>query len=140
MSSLIYQRADSILGSQTIQPLYNSLDPHRLQVRLLQVSLWNARLRTLRQRHTQVECSLETYFLSDIKLDSLNYYALSYVWGNPKITKEIKVNGHIILVTKNLESFLQRWRALLEFTPGCDTQHPFEALHIWVDAICPSVD
>ena len=66
-----------------------------------------------------VECSLYVVDLSTAP----QYDALSYTWGDPNITRPIKVNGEDFQVTENLEAFLrQRQRER--------NQRP-----LWVDAI-----
>jgi hypothetical protein len=52
------------------------------------------------------------------------YEALSYVWGDPTVTKEIRLSGKPFHITTNLESALQRLR-LSNATR-----------YLWVDAIC----
>ncbi|KAJ4351345.1 uncharacterized protein N0V89_006685 [Didymosphaeria variabile] len=51
------------------------------------------------------------------------YEALSYVWGDPKITAPIDVNGHTLQVTTNLEVALRHLRL------------PKEDRVLWIDAI-----
>lgn len=53
-------------------------------------------------------------FIGDIKLiiattnleDQPVYEALSYIWGDPNITKPISLDGHPFEVTTNLEAVL----------------------------------
>lgn len=52
------------------------------------------------------------------------YEALSYVWGDPTVTKEIVLQGSPFRITTNLESALQHLR--FADTARC----------LWVDAIC----
>jgi hypothetical protein len=56
-----------------------------------------------------------------------DYHTLSYVWGNPKDTVRITVNGHSFQATKNLEAALRTIRS-----------HPcsIKGMKLWVDAIC----
>jgi hypothetical protein len=54
--------------------------------------------------------------------------ALSYVWGDPKATRPIRLNGVEYQITINLTSALRHIRALPGLTGG--------ALELWVDAIC----
>jgi hypothetical protein len=51
------------------------------------------------------------------------YVALSYVWGDPKITAPISVDGHTLQVTTNLETALRH----LRWHEGSRT--------LWIDAI-----
>ena len=66
-----------------------------------------------------------TCALAVLKLENnANYEALSYVWGIPKETVLISVNGHVFNVTRNLHCALRRLRSSkASRTP-------------WVDAIC----
>ncbi|WAO94944.1 HET domain-containing protein [Fusarium falciforme] len=52
------------------------------------------------------------------------YEALSYTWGDPKVTREIIVNGYLVNVTFNLYSALYRLRQAEEMRV------------LWVDALC----
>lgn len=56
-----------------------------------------------------------------------DYVALSYVWGNPAVTRGIFVNGISVQVTENLEEAL---RELREY--DCIKQ----GFKVWIDAIC----
>jgi hypothetical protein len=51
------------------------------------------------------------------------YVALSYVWGDPKITAPISVDGHVLQVTTNLEAALRHLR-----------RHK-KSRTLWIDAI-----
>lgn len=63
--------------------------------------------------------------LSVVSLDNRpKYEALSYAWGDPGITKEIRLCGHLFSVTTNLAAALRRIRAL-------DKDRV-----VWVDALC----
>jgi hypothetical protein len=57
-------------------------------------------------------------------LDGSKYEALSYVWGNPKDTVDILVDGQEFPITKNLHKALRALR------------NPTEPRVLWVDAIC----
>lgn len=57
-------------------------------------------------------------------LDSVEYDALSYVWGDHKNTRTITCNQHEISITANLFWALHRVR------------EPFSAKYIWTDALC----
>ncbi|KAH8689722.1 heterokaryon incompatibility protein-domain-containing protein, partial [Phaeosphaeriaceae sp. PMI808] len=70
----------------------------------------------------QIECSLTTLSLSDP--DRPQYQALSYVWGDSRVTLPIKVNGFHFEGTKNLVDALHALRL-----------QDKERL-IWIDAIC----
>lgn len=61
------------------------------------------------------------------RLDSSDFLALSYTWGDPIRTKMILLNGQPLRITLNLEGFLRTFA----------TGHP-EMNHskLWIDAIC----
>lgn len=68
-----------------------------------------------------VTCKLTTVDLEQ----QPEFYSLSYVWGNPEDTKKVKINSHVILVTKNLASFLSHVQN------SNSTSSKF-----WIDAVC----
>lgn len=68
-----------------------------------------------------VTCKLRTVDLEH----QPEFYALSYVWGNPGDTKKVKINTHVVPVTKNLASFLSHVQN------SSSTQIKF-----WIDAVC----
>ncbi|KAF2496771.1 hypothetical protein BU16DRAFT_458540 [Lophium mytilinum] len=55
-----------------------------------------------------------------------SYYALSYVWGDPKDTKPIMFNGSPFWITQNL------WRALRQLRADKTVSKTL----IWIDSIC----
>jgi hypothetical protein len=69
-----------------------------------------------------LECSLQERPLNC----GIPYQALSYVWGDPSITRTILCDGHHLKITENLHSALWLF---------CDEQNPN---FIWADAICIS--
>ena len=67
--------------------------------------------------------SCELHFTA---LDAIHsYHTLSYVWGPPKITRPILLNGQKYQVTVNLESALRHLRHQLR-----------EETLVWIDALC----
>ena len=104
-------------------PLYQPLDPSKSQIRLLQIH----RIHGPKPHQDKI-----TYTLSTVSLhDKPKFTALSYVWGNPKITKPITVNNHTVDVTTNLAAGL---RCLVkQLAGGKDTLCSFQ---LWIDAIC----
>lgn len=70
-----------------------------------------------------IQCSLITYRLHQDEKPNL-YEALSYVWGDPNITRKIIVADCSVNVTVNLHAALQQIR-----------DRYFERL-LWVDALC----
>ncbi len=61
--------------------------------------------------------------------DHSEFWALSYVWGDASIRKEINVNGHTVSITSNLFSALRR------IQDGLESPNQSEVL-LWADAIC----
>ncbi|KAI2776563.1 heterokaryon incompatibility protein-domain-containing protein [Daldinia loculata] len=75
-----------------------------------------------------VSCLLRTAELTP----DLHYAALSYVWGDPKVTRDILINGHILPVTTNLAC------ALWYFRKGGFPNNELtgKIRFLWVDALC----
>lgn len=97
-------------------PLYGSLDTTERQIRLL----------TLESKDEQdgtLNCTLETVSLDD----QPEYAALSYVWGDAKITETIHVNDHAMPVTVNLAAALRQIRA---------KDSDWANRRLWIDAVC----
>lgn len=96
--------------------LYGSLKISGNQIRLL----------TITSTTPVISCEMDVTELHD----QLPFNALSYVWGDPKVTEIILVNGHEYAVTTSLASALR-----------CVPQHLSQSKHaagqkLWVDAIC----
>ncbi|EAQ93791.1 hypothetical protein CHGG_02026 [Chaetomium globosum CBS 148.51] len=80
--------------------MYQPLDPSRRQIRLLQIVDGS--------ENGAIECSMQTVDFDDINFE---FAALSYVWGDESITKNVLLDGHQRAVTTNLESALRNfWR------------------------------
>jgi hypothetical protein len=69
---------------------------------------------------TPLSCTIQHVSLEQ----NIKYTALSYVWGNPKATRPILLDGHVFRATENLESALRHF------------QQDSEEVVLWVDAIC----
>ncbi|KAI6089526.1 heterokaryon incompatibility protein-domain-containing protein [Hypoxylon rubiginosum] len=101
---------------------YQPLDTSRGEIRLIKI------IPALNNDET-IQCTLETALLST---SGLTHAALSYVWGDPEITRDIHVNGKPFPITENLYDALWHFRsnsALL--SDGRNSELP-----LWVDAIC----
>ena len=85
-------------------------EPHQIRILTLLPGTWE----------DDIDCRLHEAFLAD----NPAYEALSYAWGDPNDKKEIRLDGHIVKVTSNLELALRYLRL------------PFEELSLWVDALC----
>ncbi|KAI0443443.1 heterokaryon incompatibility protein-domain-containing protein [Xylaria telfairii] len=71
-----------------------------------------------------IECQLEWRYLSD------DYWTLSYVWGDYKDHKSIRVNSQSdFWMTENAFTALRRLRWL-------DKKEKMDGIIIWIDAIC----
>ena len=99
-----------------------------------------------------VRCALDKYSLSSPP----EYYAMSYVWGDSKITKEITVNDIPFRATKNLELALRALRRRMTDEPdnksfqfggwNVSDTNPLgeeqlqlrgsQEIKVWVDAVC----
>lgn len=101
------------------QSIYRPLDVSRRETRLLKI--------VSDQPGRPVECQLHRVSLDNSPV----FVALSYVWGNPKITEDIIVNGQRMAVTRNLETALRHARRALS-----DDENPRRNPRIWADAIC----
>ncbi|KAK3068800.1 hypothetical protein LTR53_013346 [Teratosphaeriaceae sp. CCFEE 6253] len=88
------------------------LDSDRREIRLLVVEPG--------EDHEILACRLRTVSLDD----QVSYTALSYVWGDPLLTRMILVDGQAFEATANLESALRHLRADLA------------GKELWVDAVC----
>lgn len=91
---------------------YRSLDSEQRQIRLitLEPGAWS----------NPICCTIKTVFF-DSKPE---YDALSYVWGDAKNLKTIRLDNHPFEVTENLWIVLRRLR------------DPNTHLSLWIDAIC----
>ncbi|KAL5325717.1 hypothetical protein ACEPPN_006847 [Leptodophora sp. 'Broadleaf-Isolate-01'] len=94
----------------TYRPLPKQ-DANRREIRLITVHEGDG---------TEIRCSLDTVPLDEAP----SYEALSYVWGDPKITQQIIIDGKPFQVTTNLARALRHLRA---------REKP---RRLWVDAIC----
>ncbi|KAI0802400.1 heterokaryon incompatibility protein-domain-containing protein [Xylaria sp. FL0064] len=119
----------SIAGGDICSPqrvLYFPLDHTLPQIRLIKILPFE------NTDNEQVSCQLKTIELSE----DTRYAALSYVWGDPKITEHIKVNGIDLPVTTNLASALRHFRRY-GFPQNQETK---DLQYLWVDAICINQD
>ncbi|KAI1880607.1 hypothetical protein JX265_000847 [Neoarthrinium moseri] len=91
---------------------YEALDPARHQIRILNLlpGSWE----------DPVRCNTFVVSLDEHPI----YHALSYVWGDPDVTREIYFNGVETLITTNLFDALRRQRCL------------DKVVKIWADALC----
>lgn len=131
-------------SDQGASRIYTQLSKAAEEIRLI-------RLIPSRLRSSGIRVTLATFQLRSAP----SYYALSYVWGDPKDTEEVSVNEQPFRATKNLVSFLREWRVkcsdlysgslrrrLNKLTTSKNTktvegdQLLDTANYLWIDAIC----
>jgi hypothetical protein len=76
--------------------MYTALDPGTAEIRLLRVLSGSPA--------EDVTCEMQNFSLQDV--DMPVYKALSYRWGDDPCEHEIRLNGEVTCVRKNLHSFL----------------------------------
>ncbi|OCL15030.1 HET-domain-containing protein, partial [Glonium stellatum] len=96
-----------------VHEIYTNLDRGRREIRLISV--------TPGEWSDEINCEFTVASLDDRP----EYYALSYTWGDPTITRPIIINGVRKQATVSLESALRRLR---------ETAEP--SIMIWIDALC----
>jgi hypothetical protein len=95
------------------QYAYEDLATDKHQIRVLHVhaaTTW----------HEEISCHLTLVSLGD----NPQFQALSYVWGDPKDTNLVQLDGHVFPVTRNLEAAIRRLRKSTEDRV------------IWIDQLC----
>ena len=106
---------ETILSESNMSSItYERLDHSTSEIRLL---------RFLHSSDGQVRCHLIKHSLENGP--ELRYSALSYVWGDPNVTKDILVNGKPFAATTNLVAALE----VLSNVPKASS-------YVWIDAIC----
>jgi hypothetical protein len=93
--------------------LYEPLDKSRNEIRILEILPQNS------EEEDIVHCRLFRCSLDD----KPSYAALSYVWGDMRMTRSVFVNGHEVQVTTNLGD------ALFQLTKD-------GTRYLWADALC----
>jgi hypothetical protein len=105
--------------------VYRTLQQITSEIRLLQILPSASALST-------VNCRLNTVSLED----SPEYVALSYLWGDPTVTRNIRVNDCVIPVTTGLESALRQIRATLFGSSASESVLRDLPSQFWIDAVC----
>lgn len=112
----------------TPPPLYTPLDPSSRQIRQLQVDCSETD-----DDFAPVSCRMVTSSLDD---GSLNFVALSYVWGVNMSQTPLLINGTKFKATANLFDFLVRYRKISYVVPKWELAN----FPIWIDAVCINQD
>ncbi|KAL2672716.1 hypothetical protein Neosp_013430 [[Neocosmospora] mangrovei] len=94
--------------------LYANLRMHGRQIRLIEIT----------STQPEIVCKLEVVSLEN----GPAYSALSYVWGDPEITRSVLLNGNQVNVAINLASALEHAPKHLEDANV--------APRLWADALC----
>lgn len=108
---------------------YTALDNSKRQVRLVHLHpfLETGTEKISDTKDDEANVIHCTFSLASLD-DNPTYEALSYVWGDPRVTKPIDLHGHPFPVTSNLFSALKHLRLR-------DTERV-----LWVDALCINQD
>lgn len=122
MSLFVEPNVLTATDAQAESAIYKPLDTSRSEVRLLQIQKTKP--------DQPVKCRLRTVSLDDNPI----YVALSYVWGDPSITRDIVVDGHVKPVTINLEA------ALRHVKDHWESLEPDQEFLLWADAVCINQD
>lgn len=117
----------SLIAASSSRPLYEPLNSGRQEIRRL-------KLLPPPQNDTRSHCELITHSLLDNPEDQ--YIALSYVWGDPNITKEIIVNGVSVPVTINLAAALRSIQLHLSPASASEGESLDLPQYLWADALC----
>jgi hypothetical protein len=121
--------ADEILFHVLVPPdeyPYQKLDFDTHEIRILHLEPASA-------DDTEIRCSLKHVSL----IDPGPFIALSYCWGDTRITKSINLGGHSIEITTNLDSAL---RAICKRRVQIDREGRRKEIKLWVDALCINQD
>lgn len=102
------------------QSLYRALDSSRAEIRLLRLPDSSA------ADNESISASFHIVSLNE----SPEFYALSYVWGEPAMTQPLYIDGSEVLISPNLEYII---RVLLSHEEGPAT---VRGKAIWIDALC----
>lgn len=85
-------------------------------------------LKVARQPSGPIACALEIH----ARHEAPTYTALSYTWGDPHDTKDIRIDGLPLKVTSNLYSYLDNYARPHKPRLGAET----DVDYLWIDQIC----
>jgi hypothetical protein len=117
---------ESFTSKEPLPDIYKPLDKDTREIRLFEILPSKTPKATVELR--LFHCRLE-----DV---SGKFIPFSYVWGDPRDTEPIKVNGISTEVTCNLSQFLRQTRTLLPDILAKGSWAWDEPAIFWADAIC----
>jgi hypothetical protein len=96
-------------------------------------SAQNIRLIYVKAQQTApfLELCLSTHSVTD----TLQYLAVSYTWGDGRLTEDISINGHLMKITKNCLYALEQIKN--RYPSDEDSEEPIK---FWIDSICINQD
>lgn len=100
--------------------LYQPLDKARHEIRLLELAQHDDGTACYRLHVTSID-------------ENPTFTALSYVWGDPNVTKDIIIDGYKLAITTNLASALRHVKS--HWQKAFPDRDPSE-FRLWADAIC----
>lgn len=104
---------------------YNPLDNARREIRLLHIlPKYSSLPRTAKPRSGEDTDTIGCFFSHTTLEDPPDFEALSYVWGDARNKKLIRLQGHDFPVTENLHQALVHLRK------------DYEVRICWIDALC----
>jgi hypothetical protein len=123
-TKVFFTLLDSLHFAGKMESTYQSLplDSTKGDIRLLKLSR-----RTSSTEGDGFSCSIIKATLSQ----SLEFNALSYVWGEPVFSERISIDGTPIFITKNLHQALERIQTIVDISPPVG-----EDFLLWTDAVC----
>jgi hypothetical protein len=97
-----------------------------LQTAATQIRLIKLRPTPSAAGNVRYSCKMKTFYLEDLKLQAIQYHALSYTWGDQTQLAPftVEINGNHVKVTENLGAAVG---ALAE---------AHESPWIWIDRLC----
>ncbi|KAF4419334.1 heterokaryon incompatibility het-6 [Fusarium acutatum] len=121
--------ASSSTESGSSPPIYQPLNKDKRDIRLLEI-LPNT-------PDGKANCKLHTVLLTP----DLYYTCISYVWGDPKVTEEIIVDGVPRQVTVNLATALRHLKKhWIDIESKSDPDLDTSKFRLWADALCINQD
>lgn len=122
VNELVHLKTAGLILDSDVHSIYRSTPLHESseEIRLIEIVSVSP----------EIVCKLSVASLGD----EPTFRALSYVWGDARVTRTITVNGRQVEVTKNLADALQGVYHTLEKEQSYSTAKVSRLL--WVDALC----